>query len=633
MRQLFFYLGCVLLLSLSVEASQSTENKGSTDTGTLNQEVEQLFLLYNKSVYNEPFKIESRALALINRGDLSYLQHPNLWVKVSAYYAESLIIQNKLNVLSDYFELHQEKIAEAPESGELSLLHGARGYVCLYQSSCEPKPYFLTAFQIATNTQSIDPLLTAYSHLSAYYTHINDNISAFRYALEGVSLAVKEKKPDHEASFYAILANIYQLMGSLQQSVVYNIRALTLYQQLNMPEHEETLKLAVIIDALTEAPDIAEKYISEILQSPQNSNILNVILPLRAYLAWKHKGDKQAALVFYQQLEDNYYDVLQHWEAVDYIFQFTDLCIELGMYTKASALLSAFESRTFPEITTISSEADYVLDYVRAKLAQKEGDYKRAYQYLESYRSRYQEVLVKKNSNRFASHELMIELETVRNDRKRLIAANHQYDDALKNSENFVDVFTYAAALLIIFVIVLALLLYHQVNLRKLLHSASKVDLVSGVFNRTYLQQLIDRRLKRRSTANAFVVIDLDNFKQVNDAYGHAVGDRVLALVGECLRDSFDGHNNLFGRWGGEEFLLVSWLNDGELLFRLEAFSRALRAIDIDQYQLNISASIGVATAPPKGHSSIDNKIEFADRLLYQSKQHGRDCITIGCAL
>lgn len=161
----------------------------------------------------------------------------------------------------------------------------------------------------------------------------------------------------------------------------------------------------------------------------------------------------------------------------------------------------------------------------------------------------------------------------------------------------------------------------------KRLQQVTVTDELTGVLNRRGIERAIEqaaRRAARNSKPVSVVFMDLDHFKQVNDLHGHAAGDRVLQLVGCALRAFTRGHEAA-GRWGGEEFAIVTD-NDraGAVQFAERLRQTVARSVyvDVDGVPDYVTASFGVAEIGPAWRESI----EEADRALYAAKANGRNC-------
>ncbi|GHE20080.1 GGDEF domain-containing protein [Halomonas urumqiensis] len=153
-------------------------------------------------------------------------------------------------------------------------------------------------------------------------------------------------------------------------------------------------------------------------------------------------------------------------------------------------------------------------------------------------------------------------------------------------------------------------------------------DALTGLANRRlmheYLEQLLAAK-QRHHRPFTVAMIDIDHFKRINDQHGHAVGDQALVLLTEALQDALRT-NDLCGRWGGEEFLVIlpeTTLEQAEPL--MSRLCQCMRQLDI-HYQgihLNLTASMGVAEH--RTRESIEQTLQRADKALLQAKREGRD--------
>ena len=167
---------------------------------------------------------------------------------------------------------------------------------------------------------------------------------------------------------------------------------------------------------------------------------------------------------------------------------------------------------------------------------------------------------------------------------------------------------------------------------------AAVIDPLTGLYNRRYALTHLKRMISASSEdgrAFAVMVADLDYFKTVNDTYGHAAGDHVLARVADQLRASV-GSDGMVARIGGEEFLIViPDASRGEARQTAGQLCRIIRETPIALPERNmpvhVTISIGVTLAEPGRDASalsVEALVAQADRALYGSKAGGRDTVT-----
>ena len=159
----------------------------------------------------------------------------------------------------------------------------------------------------------------------------------------------------------------------------------------------------------------------------------------------------------------------------------------------------------------------------------------------------------------------------------------------------------------------------------------SRIDALTGLANRgEFAERLADAVADAGEGGPplALLIVDLDHFKAINDARGHAAGDACLVAVADRLRAAFEPPQALPARLGGEEFGVL--LRDCDLdvaqaraeLFRIEL---AARAVPCGEAELAVSASIGVGGFDPRVHADADALYRAVDAALYRAKHEGRN--------
>jgi len=162
----------------------------------------------------------------------------------------------------------------------------------------------------------------------------------------------------------------------------------------------------------------------------------------------------------------------------------------------------------------------------------------------------------------------------------------------------------------------------------------SITDDCTGLYNARHLFTMIAEELHRSARFGyefTLLFLDLDHFKRVNDQYGHIVGSRLLAEVGDCLRESLRLVDAAF-RYGGDEFAILLPQTSGEAGLRVarriaKVFHERLW-LPQEAFGLQVRASIGIATYPTDG-TTPQIIVQHADDMMYAVKQAGRDNIAV----
>ena len=168
------------------------------------------------------------------------------------------------------------------------------------------------------------------------------------------------------------------------------------------------------------------------------------------------------------------------------------------------------------------------------------------------------------------------------------------------------------------------------------LEAAASLDPLTGLFNRGH-QAVIAHDLEagiEHGRPGSVLMLDVDDFKHINDTFGHRTGDRVLVSVAKEMRASVRDAD-VICRWGGDEFLV--FLSDASPAAALATAERIRTAIsscshEQDDMCVLVTASIGVASAVPGELTSLDALIERADQALYAAKEGGRDRVVVRSA-
>jgi two-component system cell cycle response regulator len=160
-----------------------------------------------------------------------------------------------------------------------------------------------------------------------------------------------------------------------------------------------------------------------------------------------------------------------------------------------------------------------------------------------------------------------------------------------------------------------------------LAHQATH-DLLTGIFNRRAILDRLSEELSRAKRENGMLSVgmcDIDHFKRINDVHGHQAGDEALVAFTRCLQSQLREHDR-FGRYGGEEFLVIAAGSPGGVEEGLyERLCARVAATEIRTKSASLSLTVSIGVARGTGQSTADALLVASDEALYQAKAGGRN--------
>ncbi len=170
-------------------------------------------------------------------------------------------------------------------------------------------------------------------------------------------------------------------------------------------------------------------------------------------------------------------------------------------------------------------------------------------------------------------------------------------------------------------------------ELQSELHRLATTDVLTGVNNRRhYFEQaeLLFEEAQANGRSLAFMLLDIDDFKKINDSYGHQIGDRVLQRVAHCgayvLR-----RDDLFGRIGGEEFAAIFPGCDAQQALQVaERLQREVQRLQFSVEEENFGVTISQGLTGLQPGDDLDDLYARADAAMYRAKGQGKNCIVLG---
>lgn len=159
------------------------------------------------------------------------------------------------------------------------------------------------------------------------------------------------------------------------------------------------------------------------------------------------------------------------------------------------------------------------------------------------------------------------------------------------------------------------------------LENKAKRDPLTGVYNKGTTKDLIEHYIQQhREAKHIFMIVDIDDFKSINDRYGHLQGDKVLSFVISQVKRIFS-NGEIIGRIGGDEFAVFigNIASRESIVSKADLLRRTLRTVYLEEdYQISLSGSIGVSMYPLDG-LNYNQLLDCADKALYYVKDRGKD--------
>ncbi|MCS6876545.1 MAG: GGDEF domain-containing protein, partial [Aquificaceae bacterium] len=180
--------------------------------------------------------------------------------------------------------------------------------------------------------------------------------------------------------------------------------------------------------------------------------------------------------------------------------------------------------------------------------------------------------------------------------------------------------------------LVIGILKFLDEFLVRILSNLAFIDPLTGLYNRNFMYNALRKEIsmcRRYNLPMSFVVIDVDNFKNINDTYGHYIGDRVLSTLGSIIRHSIRFHDVPI-RVGGEEFLIILPNTSEEGGFVIaERIRKKVEECKIDSITGFISFTISAGVSRLKDYEKPEESIKKADEAMYFAKNMGKNKVVV----
>ncbi|ASM52004.1 hypothetical protein PESP_b0445 [Pseudoalteromonas espejiana DSM 9414] len=624
-----FVFALFLLLS-PLAFAQSTEPNGSLKP--LNYENTQT-LINNIRANKLDYLLNANKLvhAFKNSEEQNWSE---LHLQAAALYAELLFRQEEFEALNIHLTkyLNNQQLIKQKDL-HLLFLEAQLKYLSQSEKLTQAK-------ELATRLENQIPQLLAKEKiitlraLAYYYTDTDALRKTLSAALTGLELSIKNNDIASQGYFYRKIADAYNYLNDNKKhndkAIYYAKKAVTTFEKTN--------------DGLFTAK--AHWSLGNVFL--EISDTKNALVYLNKALQYFKKVNMKKGLAFAQySIANIQYQQANYTTALTLVKENIELARSANIHDMhlASLILLAdiyIKQNRLDDANTVNNDVYSNMDkfsrsIYKAQFLAKRYELKRKLNLTEDAFEAIENKLIYTIKHYEATSEsniktLQIKFE-VKEKEDKILQLEYEKDiNKLRATEEHQQkiIWRLSASIAFIIVIVTLFLFYRQALQRKKYRSIAFTDFLTNSLNRRGIMKQAKLILNRQKATIA--IIDLDYFKQINDKFGHDIGDLVLIKFAQAAKDALT-NADLFGRYGGEEWLFVLNTTDENIikkLFEKLNFKLAEYCNDIQALPKNevVTFSAGVAISNNK-NNSLDELIKLADLKLYKAKQNGRNQIVI----
>ncbi len=586
---------------------------------------------------------------------------------------KGLLLAKKLNYIrnskttKDYTTTYEQikliikKLIQSPNQKyrDLALyeLNSEMGFKHYYAAEFEAsEPYFLQSLKYIdkSDKKSVSSLLNIIGVVYAQQAKLS---TSAQYMLDSIKLLEDNNIP--------ISAGRYKNLGSLYFGLKEYDKTIQ-YSQKAMAMNPEPSKLTASLYSNMAAAQIEQGLFKEAIENLLHSIKISTDIGSSSAKARNNLGYVYTQTGQYKQALEQLNMSAQQLDDVD---NFELSAVSFKSRADVYAAMKDYDQalKFYNKALEIFTKKDLKLKRVELypkmiKVLEIKKDYKRAFQVLQEYKilnDELTEVESTKQVNQILSkfelekkEQELANSEIVRDKQlKEITLLNHKY--TLEHKIRKLMFVLLAALATMLFLIYRSWRLRGKINkvlldknnrienqhnelsiLNLELKKQTEIDSLTGLKNRRFITEMIAREIAKEKNNQrkwCLMIIDVDDFKSVNDIYGHQKGDEVLIQFAHCLNKNM-GKHDVVARWGGEEFLWISEIkgsNDGAYLCDTFQSTLSMQSWFKDKKK-KLSCSIGFSTFPliELSFKDWESALRLADYALYQAKNSGKDCWT-----
>lgn len=498
------------------------------------------------------------------------------------------------------------------------------GMASMYQGKNDNAFGFLTqAISVAEITENFHLLSICYRALGVFYELTVDYDSAMKYYIEALKYAKLSDEPSDLAMVYNNLGNVLNSQGDFDEAANYFQKSIFIHRSIEDVEMEMNATVGLAVSYLKGSD--TEKALQILTNVRAQQSVISDFTYSESTVNLAHVHNK---LGHHQQAIELYKYVINDPRGGAYpqaiAAAYLGLAEVLAVMESYDQALSVYRDGINEIRGKTSVESEMALYEELAKLELKLGNYEAAAVVQAEYIERRNTIqpLTQNGIIQKLESQLKVERDVIK------------LQEALLQQERdsrHASVYLFASVVISLFCIVLILALrlrkHKLLSLQETNHAltvASQTDHLTGVGNRRYLDHKLSTKFGKSGDI-AFLLLDIDHFKHINDSHGHDVGDEVLIALANQLT-SLCNDDDFVARLGGEEFAILLLDTDtSEVLTFADKVRKTIEEMTFSE-DCKITISIGVSSGNMKS-ATYDELYKQADLALYQAKRRGRNTV------
>lgn len=471
------------------------------------------------------------------------------------------------------------------------------------------------SFEIFEDMQLSNGQIKSLNLIGIAYFYNSMYEEALKYLLKALNL-VEELKDDFLLS--CVLNNIGEVFresAKFDNALEYYYRALKISSDNNMKANEASIFCNIgEVYYLEGEYDKALEYFTKSYELIMDGKDMVILGEAENKLGKVHSVNEN-----YSKAEEYFFNALRHLDAVNNKFYAIDVLVNIAnlpVHKDSNKPLYYFEKAIqYAEETNSKKKLSEVYKTI-ADHYEKIDNFKDALEYFKKYYLINQEIMTSSIGNKLEI--IKIELDHIKENHKfeKIKMINQRLEMEITNQRNELEKIQ---------------------KINEILEKSALEDDLTGVPNRRYINYCLNKTWEEslsQSETIALFMIDIDNFKKYNDYWGHSKGDECLIKIANCLNALQTKRNDIFGRYGGEEFIYfakcINYDQATELgyLIRSKVEELYLNYL-VDNKSFMITISVGGVFGQISDFSNIPEMLQIADKELYRAKSMGRNLTLI----